>query len=304
MKRLLTIAAAGAAILVAPTLAGAQSATPSISLIHGIPGVTVDLVVDGTVVLDAFAPGSIVDITSFAGRTLDNVEVVTDDTGDTVIGPVATLDIPAAGNWSIIAHFDAGGEATLSSFENNLADTADGQARLTVRHTAEAPPVDLVVGDQRPVTNAANGASAELELPPGPLDDASVALAAGSPVLEITGVTLAANTNTVVFVVGSAADETLDIVVQIIELPAATATTTSSVAGATTTTVAGETTTTVAGATTTTVAGATTTTTTTPTPLAVHTGSPVDGSSTSVLLVVALGGLALAGGSYLVRRRV
>ena len=38
MKRLLTIAAAVAAIAVAPSTAGAQSATPAISLIHGIPG--------------------------------------------------------------------------------------------------------------------------------------------------------------------------------------------------------------------------------------------------------------------------
>ena len=288
MKRLLTIAGAVAAIAVAPATAGAQSATPSISLIHGIPGTTVDLVVDGTVVLDAFAPGSIVDITSFAGRTLNNVEVVADDTGDVVIGPVATLEVPATGNWSLIAHLDAGGDATLSSFENNLADTDDDEARLTIRHTAAAPPVDLVIADQRPVTNAANGASAELELPSGALADASIALAAGSPLLEITGVTLAPNTNTVVYVVGSAEDDTLDVVVQIIELPLAAATTT---------------TTTVAGATTTTVAGATTTTG--PTPSAVNTGSPSDSSaSTATLLVIALGGLALAGGSYLVRRRV
>jgi hypothetical protein len=302
MKRLLTIAAASAAIAVAPSVAGAQSATPSISLVHGIPGTTVDLVVDGTVVLDAFAPGSIVDITSFAGRTLTDVEVVDDDTGDVVIGPIASLEVPDSGNWSLVAHLDAGGEATLSQFENNIDELSSGDARLTVRHVAEAPPVDLVVGDERPVTNLANGGSAELELPAGELVDASVALAGGNPVLEITGVTLAANTNTIVFVVGSADADTLDTVVQIIELPGATTTT---VAGATTTTVAGATTTTVAGATTTTVAGATTTTTTTvaPVPSAVNTGSPLDDSSTTWILV-AVGALVLAGGSYLVRRRV
>lgn len=296
MKRLLTIAAAVAAIVVAPSTASAQAATPSIALVHGLPGLTVDLVVDGTVVLDAFTPGSIVDISSFAGRTLENVELVTDGTGVVVIGPIASLDVPATGNWSIVAHLDAGGDATLSSFQNNLADTAGGQARLTVRHTAEAPPVDLVIGDQRPVTNAANGASAELELAAGPLDNASVALAGGASVLEITGVTLAANTNTAVHVVGSADLGTLTVVVQVIELPAASAATTT-VAGATTTTVAGETTTTVAGETTTTTVAAA--------PSAVNTGAPISGSSsTTMLIVIAFAGLVLAGGSYLVRRRV
>lgn len=295
MKRLLTIAAASAAIAVAPSVAGAQSATPSISLVHGIPGATVDLVVDGTVVLDAFAPGSIVDITSFAGRTLADVEVVSDDNGDVVIGPIASLEVPDSGNWSLVAHLDATGEATLSQFENNVAEPSTGDARLTVRHVAEAPPVDLVIGDERPVTNAANGASAELELPAGELVDASIALAAGNPILDITGVTLAANTNTIVYVVGSAEADTLDTVVQIIELPTA---------AATTTTVAGATTTTVAGATTTTVAGATTTTTVAAVPTAVNTGSPLDGSSATIWILVAVGGLVLAGGSYLVRRRV
>lgn len=303
MKRLLTIAAVSAAIAVAPSAAGAQSADPSISLVHGIPGVTVDLVVDGTVVLDAFAPGSIVDITSFAGRTLNDVEVVTDDTGDVVIGPVASLEVPATGNWSLIAHYDAGGDATLSQFENNVAQLSNNAARLTVRHTAEAPPVDLVIGDQRPAENLANGDSADVELPAGELTDASIALAGGAPVLDITGVTLAANTTTIIFVVGSAEDATLDDVVQVVQLAAAATTTTVDANATTTTTDPNATTTTTdPNATTTTVSS--TTTTTAPTPSAVNTGSPLSDGSTQTLLVVALAGLALAGGSYLVRRRV
>lgn len=279
MKRLVTIAAAIAAIAFAPGTAGAQSATPAISLIHGIPGVTVDLMVDGTVVLDAFAPGSIVDITSFAGRTLTDVQVVSDADGAVIIGPIATLEVPDTGNWSLIAHLNGGGDATLSSFENNLADPGSGETRLTLRHVAAAPALDLVLGDQRPITNAANGGSAEIELPNGELTDASIALSGGNPIMDITGVTLAANTNTILYVVGSADDDTLEFVVQIVELPTAATTTTS-------TTVAGS------------------TTTTSPTPSAVNTGSPISGSSSATLLVVAMGGLALAGGSYLVRRRV
>lgn len=281
MKRLLIIAAAALAAVIAPTAAHAQSATPSISLIHGIPGTTVDLVVDGTVVLNAFAPGSIVDITSFAGRTLTNVEVKADGTDDVVIGPIASLDIPATGNWSIVAHLNASGTATLSSFQNNLAAPASGKARLTVRHTAAAGPVDLIIGDQRPVTNAANGASAELELDAGELANASIAPTGQPASKEITGVTLVANTNTILYVVGSESEDTIAFVVQVIEIPAAADSTTTS----------------------TTVAGATTTTTS-PTPSAVNTGAPIDGTSTNTLLIVALGGLVLAGGAFVARRRV
>src|SRR5690606_31264305 len=112
----------------------------------------------------------------------------------------------------------ADGEPTLSSFENNLAEPDADDARLTVRHTAEAPAIDVLIGDQRPITDATNGVSSELALPAGDLVDASIALAGGNPVLDIEGVTLAADANTIVYVVGSAGDDTLDLVVQVVQL--------------------------------------------------------------------------------------
>lgn len=295
MKRLFILAAVVTAVVVGPLAVSAQSTDTSIALVHGVPGTTVDLVVDGTVILDAFEPGSIVDITSFAGRTLTEVELVDDSSGDLIVGPISTLTMPDSGNWSIVAHLDADGEATLSSFENDASETGDGEARLTVRHTAAAPAVDLTVDGQTAASDLENGASAELDLAAGDLTDSSVDLTTGGLVLDLNGIALAADTNTVVYVVGSADASTIDDVLQIITLPS-TATTTTSVAGGTTTTVAGATSTTTAAA-----GGATTTAG--PVPSAVNTGAPLD-SSTPTLLVVALGGIALAGGAYVVRRRV
>lgn len=289
MKRLLAIAAAVTAISL-PLSARAAEPT-AISLVHGIPGVTVDLVVDGTVVLADFAPGSIVDITSFAGRDLANVELRDSTSGAVLVGPVAELEIPAEKNWSIVAHLDAAGAPTLSSFKNNVDPTADGTARLTFRHTAEAPPVDLVLGDQRPVTNAANGDSSELELPVGALTGAFVALATSDPIEEITGVSLAAGSNTVVYVVGDGAAGTIGFVVQVVPLQTGPG-------GQTTTTVAS------GSVTTTSVAAAATTTTTSTSvavPTEVGTGAPISGPG--MLLVVALGGLVIALGSFLSLRR-
>lgn len=276
MKKLFT-AVTAFAVLVVPATAQAQSTDPSITLIHGIPGTTVDLVVDGTVVLDGFAPGSMVDITSFAGRTLNNVELVDDDSGDVVIGPLSTFDVPDAGNWSSIVHLDADGEPALSQFENNVAATPSGEARLTVRHTAAAPAVDLIVGTDRPITDMANGTSEELELPVGTVSDAAVAPTGDDPILELANIALAANTNTIVYVIGSAADDTLDVVTQSVALPASTGTGSST---------------------------SSTTSTTAPTPTGVNTGSPLDGGATTTLLLVMLGGLVLAGASLLARRRV
>lgn len=276
MKRVLMGLAAIAAIACIPQTTSAQSAA-DLTLVHGIPGTTVDLTVDGTVVIDAFVPGSLANISSFAGQTLQNVTVTDDATDDVVIGPIASLVIPASGSHSLVAHLDADGTPVLSTFENNTADTSTGDARLTLRHTAEAPAVDLIVGDQRPIVGATNGQSAELELPDGALTDAQLAPTGDVAIAEIATLDLAANTNTIVYAVGSVDDDTLDFVVQIVDFAVTAPTTTTTVAGATTTSAV---------------------------PTAVNTGSPLGGSSSTTLVVVALGGLVLAGGAMFARRHV
>jgi hypothetical protein len=187
----------------APAEVTAQDAA-TITLLHGIPGATVDVAVDGEVLLPGFEPGATQDLSAFAGQTLANLEVRAAGTEDVVIGPVAEFAVPASGNWTVIAHLDADGNPTVTPFENNTSATADGQGRLTVRHTAAAPAVDLVVGDTRPIEGAANGASAELELPAGEIAGAQLAPAGGDPLVDVPTVTLNAGTNLIVYAVGLA----------------------------------------------------------------------------------------------------
>jgi hypothetical protein len=185
----------------------------------------------------------------------------------------------------------------LASFQNNVAAVAAGSARLTVRHAAAAPGVDVIIAGQRPVTNLTNGASQELTLPVGTISGAQLALAGGDPIANIGNITLQANTNTILYVIGDADAETIAFVEQDVALPASATTTTA--AGATTTTVAGSTTTTDPNASTTT----STTSTVVATPQAVNTGSPISDNGTTIALI-AIGGVVIAGGSFLARRRV
>jgi Domain of unknown function (DUF4397) len=283
MKRVLMGLAAIAAMACIPQNASAQSSA-DLTLVHGIPDVTVDLSVDGVVVIDAFIPGSLANISSFAGQTLQNVTVTDDTSGEVVIGPIGSLEVPDSGSYSLVAHLDAEGEAVLSTYENNTTPPDTGDALLTVRHTAEAGPIDVIIDGDRAITDLANGESDEIELPAGPLTDAQIAPTGDDAIAEITTIELDSAGNTVIYAVGSADDDSLDFVVQIVDVDDTDATTT-----------------TVAGATTTTVAGATTTTAV---PTAVNTGSPLGGNSSTTLVVVALGGLALAGGAMLARRHV
>ena len=297
MKRVVLGMAAIAAAVVAPQAAGAQAAS-DVTLVHGVPGVPVDVVVDGTVVIDNFAPGSLANISSFAGQTLTNVQVLDDPSGDVLIEAPA-LVIPDSGSHSNVPHYNESNVPVLTQFENNTAAVAEGQARLSVRHTAAAGPIDVISGDSRPVTNLANGQNVDLVQPVGNFSG-EVATAGGDPIpgVDPISIDLAADTNTVLFAVGSS-DDAPDFIVQVVNLETTDeSTTTTTDPNATTTTTDPNATTTTSTSTT-----STSTTTTAAVPTAVNTGSPLDGDSNTLLIVVALGGLALAGTAMVARRR-
>ena len=208
MKKLLAgVAAVAAAAIAVPAGAGAQSET-DVMILHGIPGVEVDLAVDGAVLLPGFAPGAMQDVSAFAGETLANLEIRLAGTEDVVIGPVEEFPIPAEGSWTIVAHLDADGNPTVTPFENDTSPVADGSGRLTVRHAAAAPAVDVVLGDARPVENASNGDSAGLDLPAGEIAGAQIAPTGGDPIADVPTVNLTAGTNLIVYAVGSLEDDT------------------------------------------------------------------------------------------------
>jgi hypothetical protein len=207
MKRMLAafgVLAATAALAVPSAIdAGAQSAA-TVSLMHGIPGATVDVVVDGEVVVPGFEPGTMQDISAFAGQTLTNVEVRAAGTTDVVIGPIASLAVPATGNWTVLAHLEADGSPTLTPFENETSAVPAGQGRLVVRHTAAAPAVDIVLADgSRPFTNLSNPNEASAALPAGEIAGAKVAPTGAAPIADVPTVELQAGTDLIVYAVGS-----------------------------------------------------------------------------------------------------
>lgn len=275
MKRVLAGIAAVAAVALSSGTANAQDAT-TVTLLHGIPGVTVDVAVGGEVLLPGFEPGATQDLSAFAGTSLAGVEVRAAGTEDVVIGPI-DLDVPASGNWTVMAHLDAEGAPAIAAFENNTAPTADGEGRLTVRHTAAAPAVDLVVGDARPIEGAANGDSAELELPAGEIAGAQLAPAGGDPIIDVPTVNLAAGSNLIVYAVGSLDDDSFTFYTQEIEVGSEAA------EGGDEGDEGSE------------------ESDGTPAPTAVNTGDPIQESTNLALLGGALGLLVLAGGALTLR---
>lgn len=66
---------------------------------------------------------------------------------------------------SIVAHLDGSGGPTASVFDNDTSEPAVGSGRLTVRHLAAAPAVDVSAGGAVAFGDVANGHSAASDLP-------------------------------------------------------------------------------------------------------------------------------------------
>ena len=66
---------------------------------------------------------------------------------------------------TIVAHLAADGTPTLSVFSNDTMPTAAGEGRISVRHTAAAPVVDVVLADDTVLGTIANGEAFGMDIP-------------------------------------------------------------------------------------------------------------------------------------------
>jgi hypothetical protein len=217
------LCAAGAVALLPVALAApasAQEAGAQVRVLHGIPGTPVDVYVDGQRALDDFAPGTVTDDLALPAGSY-SVAVfpadAADASGTPVIGPV-DLAVPASGNVSAVAHLGADGTPTITPFVNETSAAPAGSGRVVVRHTAAAPAVDVLVGGQPALTNLTNPNEQSAELPAGTISATVAATGTTEPVIGPADVPVVAGQATIVYAIGSLADQSLDVLVQTVAL--------------------------------------------------------------------------------------
>lgn len=213
MKKLIAVFAATlmALAIAAPAMAQASA---RIHLIHGIPDTPVDVYVDGTAVFTDFEFGDTQDLSSLAGETLTGLEVRVAGT-DTVAIDAGDVDLPASGNFSIIAHLDASGTPTLAVFENNTSAIAAGDGRLQVRHTAAAPAVDVKADGSVAFSNLSNPNEAKADLPAATYSVEVVPAGADEPVvIGPADIAVSDGESLIVYAVGSLDDESLTVLTE------------------------------------------------------------------------------------------
>jgi hypothetical protein len=200
---------------------GAAAAQPAaaadkgtVYVVHGIPGLTVDVYANGKATLTDFEPGKVAGPLSLPAGSYDLAIRQADDPPTAAPAIKKTVSLQPGANVSLVAHQTAAGEPTLTAFANPVDGLASGQSRLVVRHTAAAPVVD-VLADGKPVfTGLANPDEQKADLAPGTVS-AAVALAGSTkPVIGPADLNLEAGQVTLAYATGSAEDNTLGLVTQ------------------------------------------------------------------------------------------
>jgi hypothetical protein len=198
-----------------------SSTTADIWVVHGVPGVEVDVYINGGLAaadsgLVGFQPGEVVPLVDAApGDYVIDINPAeasppaTITPGDGVITSEADfpggIAVAAGVSYSLVAHYDAAGDLTLSAFENNLDTVGAGQASVTARHTAAAPAVDIVAAPDTLLFGGVENGQQGTEAVADGEYDIEVQVAGSDPVAVALGfeANLAAGTHYFIHVVGN-----------------------------------------------------------------------------------------------------
>ena len=226
-RRTALFALAAALAVTAPALA------QNVSVVHGISGSDLglpnELAVDISVGGACAVPG--LEFTDVAGPLpvdpgLYDVEVRLADVGAPCTGLLViaeTLSVRFGEDLTVVAHLTTDGTITLARFVNDVRAVDTGNGRLIVRHVADAPAVAILArsaggaGPPAPIiTDLVAPNQAKLQVP---ADDYLVGVrATGIGLIGPIPLTIAADTTTIVYAIGTLSSGTFTVAAQVISL--------------------------------------------------------------------------------------
>ncbi len=226
-KTMVVLAAVG--LLAASVLAGSASAndggrgwfkkSADLTVVHGVPDLLVDVYI----------------VNNFKRERLDDVSFKTVATLELKPGIAYIAILPADDNrfsWPIfqrflwispgaslsaVAYLDAAGSPAFKVFANDTSDPGAGNARVIVRHLAEAPAVDILAGGSPVISNLSNPNEASIVVPASTYPIAVAPAGSTTPVFGPVNLTFAARTTTIVYAVGSLAGGSFTPLVQTLD---------------------------------------------------------------------------------------
>ena len=208
---------AGLPVAVTTSAQAKPTASASVSMLHAVPGATVDVYANGKALLTNFKPGTLTDPVKLPEGSYD-LKVTAAGAGAKGAAVIQADDVtvPGGANITVVAHLNASGKPALTPYVNDVSKLGPGKARLTVRHDAAAPAIDVRAGGKPAFEKLTNPKEAKADLPAGTVK-ADVVLAGTSTVaIGPADVNLKEGTNTIVYAWGSASAKNLKLAVQTI----------------------------------------------------------------------------------------
>lgn len=196
----IALAVPGALLLAAPAAQAADDA--KLAVLHGVPGLTVDVWVNGNLQINDFKPGTLAGPLSLPPATYSVAitdSTATSATDKVAIGPV-DLPLSAGMNYTAVAFLGTDGKPTAKLFTNDIAPTEAGNGRVTVRHVANAPEV-TVTADGAALGNVANPNEIKADVP-AKTYAVAVAPASGGAAVFSTDLPVKEGVNTIVYAWG------------------------------------------------------------------------------------------------------
>ena len=206
--------ASGLAVALLVPSAPAGAALPlsaSLSVLHVADGVEAAQVVDvyaGSMrIMDDLRPGELRAVRITRGQY--TVQVFPDGQDPQSSAPLTTiagLRLTEQANVTVAIHRAPDGSVTATDFTNNTLRNPPAQGRVTIRHVALAPALDIQLGDARTVRSLTN--SDEIILRGLRGDQLTEVLQSDSAAVLLTQrrIPIARPVNTVVYIWGSAPD--------------------------------------------------------------------------------------------------
>lgn len=203
----------------AATVDGPISAEDAgVQVLHGIPGVDVDVYVNGEALAPGFSAGTIAgpanldpgsyDVDIYAASDAAPASAA-DRSDDPLISETMTVGADPA---TLVAHLDGSGVPTLSAFAENFESLDPATGRIDLRHLAAAPAVQASVDGVDVAGLLEPGKNTTLALAAG--EHTIVTKTADGTEVKSATINLADGELANISVIGSAADGTIDVVLQ------------------------------------------------------------------------------------------
>jgi hypothetical protein len=146
-----------------------SASSSDVYVVHGIPGLTVDVYVNDALTLENFEFGTAAGPLDLAAGDY-KIQVFEADADPATATPainVPAASVPANESVSLVAQYDESGAPTLGVFINDISTIPAGQGRLTVRHTGDITAGVAGAGTASPLVIPADGNAAPVTIVEG-----------------------------------------------------------------------------------------------------------------------------------------